>query len=170
MSSGRASRGFTLIEMLVVISIITILGGLLLVAISAARSRAMISRTDAQIKLISAAILRYEQDFQDFPPGAGDEEGLEGAESLLECLSTEKKEGPYLKAGEVPTSDVDGDGRYEMEDAWRQPIRYWHHRDYRNQPPRKGDFRLISNGPNRQFEGGAPESDDVVNWDRERPQ
>jgi len=170
MSERRPSRGFTLVEMLVVISIISILAGLVLGALGVARTRSKMAQTEATIKLLEGALERYEMDFQDYPPSDGDATGIKGSERLWTCLRTEKKEGPYIQSADARTCDVNGNGDLEIADAWNRPIRYLHHRDYPNRGnPRKGTYRLLSAGPNGIYEEGAKNSDDIVNWDINKP-
>ena len=164
-----SSRAFTLIEMLVVIAIITILGGLVLAAVVTARRTAKERSIDATLQLLKGHLDRYETDFQDYPPSDGDTDGIRGSENLYRCLRTEKKEGPYITGNEVQTCDVNKNGELEVADAFGRPIGYIHHRDYGNKPPNKRNYRLISSGVNGQFENGARGSDDIVNWNKDKP-
>jgi prepilin-type N-terminal cleavage/methylation domain-containing protein len=163
------TRGFTLVEMLVVIAIIAILAGLSLAALSYARRTANERATTATILLLQQAIERYESDFHDFPSSEGDVTGILGAENLWRCLNTDKKEGPYLKSGDVRTCDSNRNGDPEPCDAWNRPIIYIHHRDYQNRNPQKRTFRLISAGIGGEFESGAPGTDDLCNWNKDKP-
>src|SRR5262249_11259993 len=92
----RSRSGFTLIEMLVVVAIITILGSLILAGLGAARKTANINQVKIMIKGLEAALERYEGDFNDYPPSDGDTTGMTGAENLYECLRTTAKSGDYL--------------------------------------------------------------------------
>ena len=166
----RVSGGFTLIELLVVIAILSILSALLLGAVSAARTRAKCMAVEATIKGLEGALERYESDFGDYPPSDGDKTGLTGGENLYECLMTTSKSGPYIpKSSDFPTVDSKK-GKPIFSDGWNHPLRYIHHFDYANKVPNKHTFRIISDGPNGQFDEGDPGTDDIVNWRKEKPE
>jgi prepilin-type N-terminal cleavage/methylation domain-containing protein len=61
-------RGFTLVEMLVVLGIIAILVGLLMPAVMATVNRARITRMGTEIAQIKDAIEKYKTDKGDYPP------------------------------------------------------------------------------------------------------
>ncbi|MEM6689734.1 MAG: DUF1559 domain-containing protein [Planctomycetota bacterium] len=65
--SNRRRSGFTLVELLVVITIIGILMGLLIPAVNAARETARRSQCATQIKNMSLAAIQYEQTKNEFP-------------------------------------------------------------------------------------------------------
>jgi general secretion pathway protein G len=151
-----ASRGFTLTEMLVVILIIGMLAGMIMGAVGAVRRKAGRDRTRVCLQTLRAAILMYEGDWHDFPPGNGK---IEGAESLWQALSSTRFEGPYLRKGDIPVADTNNNGRKEIVDNWDQPLSYIHHRNYLGEP-NPDEFRITSPGP----DGKAATSDDINNW------
>jgi prepilin-type N-terminal cleavage/methylation domain-containing protein len=168
------NRGFTLIEMLVVLAIVTILGSLLLAGLSAAKKKANINQVEIIIKGLEAALERYEADFNDYPPSDGDTTGMTGAENLYECLRTSAKSGDYLpKSNDYRSVENPKTGKSMFCDVWNRPIVYLHHHDYGNKSPNKHTFRLASAGPNGEFENvnvpGAADSDDIVNWNKAKP-
>jgi prepilin-type N-terminal cleavage/methylation domain-containing protein len=156
----RLPRAFTLIEMLVVVGIVCILAGLLIAVLGTTWKHAKVENTRQTIDHIKAVLLLYSEKYNDFPPSDGDVSGLAGAENLYDCLKS-KEYRSLLR--DIPTCALPS-GNVAFADAWSHPLRYIHHKDYDNKPPNKLDYRLISAGPNGQFENGAPESDDIGNW------
>ena len=67
MTSQRRRSGFTLIEILIVISIIAILASLTTASVQYARVRAWTMATRAQVITIDAAIERYKDDEGRYP-------------------------------------------------------------------------------------------------------
>lgn len=66
---AHRTRGFTLVELLVVIAIIGILVGLLLPAVQAAREAARRTQCKNNLKQMGLALHNYESAFRTFPPG-----------------------------------------------------------------------------------------------------
>ncbi len=73
----RQTKGFTLVELLVVISIIGILMGLLLPAVNSARESARRLQCCNNIKQMGLACLTYEQQNKTLPPGASKAQSTE---------------------------------------------------------------------------------------------
>jgi prepilin-type N-terminal cleavage/methylation domain-containing protein len=65
--TNRLRRGFTLIELLVVIAIIGILAALLLPAVSAMKTKAMVTQTKNEISGIMTALSGYDGQYHRFP-------------------------------------------------------------------------------------------------------
>ncbi len=165
----RSQRGFTLIEMLVVLAIVSILASLITAGVMAARARARIQNTEMRKTQIIAVIHSYETDFNDVPPSVG-EDGIAGCERLMEVLQTDEKNGPYLRAKDVKTVDSNGNGLFEIADDWGKPFRYLNRKDYGRQKPNRDSYRLWSVGPDGVDDPLNPGSDDIVNWDKNNPE
>lgn len=70
-SKKAGSRAFTLVELLVVISIIGLLVALLLPALSKARSEAMLTQCSARLKGVGLTLINYSNDFKGEYPYRG---------------------------------------------------------------------------------------------------
>ena len=88
-------RGFTIVELLVVLAIIALLVGLLIVAVGGARSTAMSATTQARMGAMAQAVARFEADTGYLPPLLdNDRAGLDG----LELTNRPGSDGPaYLE-------------------------------------------------------------------------
>jgi prepilin-type N-terminal cleavage/methylation domain-containing protein/prepilin-type processing-associated H-X9-DG protein len=94
MKSRKDNRGFTLVELLVVITIIGILIALLLPAVQAAREAARRMQCQNNLKQVGLALLNYEAGSQAFPPGGLATAGTAGTSWWVRIL-------PYLEGGNI---------------------------------------------------------------------
>lgn len=147
------SRAFTLLEILVVISIIVILAGLVIPNLVGSKTTAKVNTTKSELQMIGGVLERYRMVFGDYPPTSleGFKKNIslnptnQGIESLVACLSTKSKGGPFLgqwKEDRYTNLDNDsvpvnltnwwfGDNQLrELVDLWRNPFVYFHPRDY----------------------------------------
>lgn len=111
-------RGFTLLELLIVISIIAILSAALFPVMGFFRTRARSMQARKTMDTISMAMEDYRKDFNAYPPDAGggvsDQNGSQMIALYLTRVFTpdakvsEMHYGPYLKVNESQLTDVDG--------------------------------------------------------------
>jgi general secretion pathway protein G len=141
------SRGFTLMELLVVMAIITILAGMAVGGAQMARKRGAVTKTKSAIAALEAAVDMYELDIGEYPPS--------GNVNLVQMLSDDSSSpdwnGPYMR---FKQDDLDA-GKYV--DAWGNPYVYISPGTHN---PRFYD--IYSFGLNGQDEQGA--GDDINNW------
>lgn len=145
-ATARArSGGFTLIEMLVVIAVISILAGFILSAVPRARSMAMRKKTLALIKGLSMAIDSFALDMGEYPDSntitnldtggspinsISDESG--GAAALYFYLGTQfehlgDRYGPYTdfsREETLPVGVIGWNQKYEDIDGQRRDLRF----------------------------------------------
>ena len=98
---AATSRGFTVLELLIVVAIIGLVAAFAMPNVVAAIQRARQSRTMADMRAIAGALVLYEQDFIDYPI----EPSLASVENLRPFLE------PYT-------------GNFKATDAWRRPYVY----------------------------------------------
>jgi len=135
---SRHSRGFTLLELLVVMVIIGLLAGYVAPKFFAHIGKAEVKTARAQIDSLEKALDAYRLDVGSYPAGDA------GLSALVQRPSSEAHwSGPYLKKG-VPN------------DPWGRPYQY-------KQPGEHGEFDLFSFGKDGQ-PGGTGDAEDIVNW------
>ena len=152
MNSSRRSqrRGFTLVEMLVVLAILVLLISMVGPRILGSKQKADISAAKSQIGMLNAALEHYVVDMRDYP------DTEVGLIALVEDPSEEDSEkkskwdGPYLKKSSVPKDPWGNDYQYEFPGT--------HTTSKRKQP------EIWSWGP----DGQDNTEDDIVSWEGEK--
>jgi len=136
----RDQRGFSLIELLVVIIILGLIAGLVGPRLFGRVGQSKQAAARAQIELLAAALDQYRLDVGAYPPGAV------GLPALVQNPSVPGWSGPYLKKATVPL------------DPWGRPYQY------KCCPGDHGDYDVWTLGAD-----GAPagegESRDVTSWE-----
>lgn len=168
------SKGFTLIEILVTVSIIVVLMGLTFGIGKVALENAAVSKTATQIALFQAKIQEYEIDFGEFPPGDGSERS---SRSLYETLY----ENGIQTNGKVYMGELDPEQSNQFSkikqgiifDPFKvKPYYYLRGTDENGEISGNAfnpDFDIWSLGPNKvgRGSGGSDEEDtedDITNW------
>lgn len=143
-SNRRSLRGFTLVELLVVISIIVVLAALSFGAAQVAIKRANALKTRTSAMAIASAVEQYYQEYSKLPTigGATDEvrtEGEAGVDLLLVLLGKEDDTGTMQNSRKLPFLTIEtgknrnkggliysnggAGGQIEgLYDAWGQPF------------------------------------------------
>jgi len=134
-------RGFTLIEIMVVVIIIGLLATLVLPRVIGRQEEAMVAKTKSDIHALSSALKLYKLDNFNFP----------STEQGLDALTTKPQGDPQ------PKHYKDG-GYIESlpKDPWGNPYQYL-------SPGEKREFDLWSNGSDGQ-PGGEGTATDIGNW------
>ncbi|MBN2096913.1 MAG: type II secretion system protein GspG, partial [Candidatus Omnitrophica bacterium] len=135
-------------ELLVVMAIIVILAGMAVGGAQMARKRGAVTKAQATIAALEAAIDMYDMDIGEYPDA--------GNENLVQALSDTSNpdpdwDGPYMKLREQDL--VDG----EFVDPWGNPYVYINPGTHN-----LSSYDIYSYGLNGQDEQGA--GDDVNNW------
>lgn len=137
-------RGFTLVEILVVLAILVLLVGMVAPRVLKSQKKADISNAKAQIGMLRSCLERYAVDMKTFPTT---EEGLKALISPpAEGEKAGNWDGPYVNQDSIPKDPWGNDYQYEY-------------------PPThgKGDYPDIwSLGP----DGQADTEDDIVSWSK----
>ncbi len=143
------NSGFTILEILVVLVIVSMLAAISLPSVQRARNKAAIVRTKAIISSLEAALFMYQTDMGNYPESTGSSTIL--VEALMGPIEDENWKGPYMRFKEK-----DMDENKNVIDTWKQPVRYEYPQSKRENVP----FVIISAGPDRKLNT----SDDIGNW------
>ncbi len=134
--SKNGTRGFTLVELLLVLVILALIGGLVLPGIIGKAEGAKVKAADSQISRLQMAVESYYLDTGKTP---------ESLELLIsESGGVEGWNGPYVKASSI-------------KDPWGREYVY-------NYPGEHGDFDILSLGADGQ-PGGEGRNADINSWD-----
>jgi general secretion pathway protein G len=146
MKRQQNDRGFTLIELMVVIVILGILAGLIVPRVMSRPEEAKQAKARIQIESLETALKLYKLDSGDYPTT---EQGLQ---ALVEAptvgtLPKKWRDGGYLEKGKVPN------------DPWGNEYVYLC-------PGARGDFDIISYGADGE-QGGERKDKDISSHDIE---
>ena len=140
-SRAHRQRGFTLVEMLVVITIIALIMGIVGPRVLGYLSESKAKAAKIQIESFASALDLYYLDTGRYPGGS---EGLAALVRKPANISTWN--GPYLKGGVVPP------------DPWGNPYVY-------RSPGQNGAYDILSYGSDG-AEGGTGAAQDITSWQR----
>lgn len=114
-------RGFTLVELVVVVAMILIIAGAMATSVSGARARAKISRAQTEVREITNAILSYANYTDDGSLSSVTMNDTPASETSLAFLLGN---GPSQRGAKVPVlynAAVSGGG--DVLDPWGKPYR-----------------------------------------------
>ncbi len=140
LSAQPRRRGFSLIELLVVLVILSLLGGIVGPRLLKHLGQAKSDTAALQIEDLGAALDVYMLEMGAYPTT---EEGL--AALVTAPPSTERWNGPYLRKPQVP------------KDPWGNDYQY-------RSPGEHGDYDLFSYGADN-APGGEKDARDISNWE-----
>lgn len=143
MKNMRNERGFTLIEIMVVIVILALLAALVGPKILGRSDDAKVADAKVQVRNLETALKLYKLDNGNFP---STEQGLTSlvAKPTVGTIPKNYKAEGYLESKQVP------------KDPWGNEYLYL-------SPSERGDYDLCSNGADG-VKGGEGKAADICNW------
>ncbi|NYI17720.1 general secretion pathway protein G [Xanthomonas arboricola] len=141
LTSRKRARGFTLVELMVVIVIIGLLATVVMINVMPSQDRAMVEKARADVAVLEQALETYRLDNLSYP---STEQGLQ---ALLNPPSGLTRPERYRQGGYI---------RRLPEDPWGHAYQY-------RRPGRNGGFDVYSFGADG-AEGGDADNADIGNW------
>jgi general secretion pathway protein G len=143
-SDSRREKGFTLLEIIVVVFILSLLAAIVAPRIIGRTDDARIEATKVQMKNFETALKLFKMDSGFYP------DTQQGLEALVEKPASGRipqnyKEGGYLEQKKIPL------------DPWGNPYLYV-------SPGLNGDYDILSYGADGK-EGGEGKNADIKSWD-----
>jgi general secretion pathway protein G len=135
----RNKRGFTLVELLIVMVIIGMLAALVYPRLTSKVGKGKQSATKAQIELLGQALDQFKLDTGRYPTTS------EGLNALMVNPGIPNWDGPYLRKA-VPN------------DPWGRPYHYEYPGSH------GGDYEIFSYGADGS-QGGEDENKDIASWE-----
>ncbi len=142
-SESKKDEGFTLVEMLAVLTIMLLLMGMAWVATDSIRNRGVETRIKGDLRTVNLALESFNSDFFDYPE---EQFGLQALVELPAGINLpERYRGPYL-----PKLPVD---------PWGRPYVYIY-------PGDENAFELLTYGRDGEPGGEGPDAD-ISYWDEQ---
>ncbi len=133
--AGRKQRGFTLVEIMIVLVLIALLGGLVAPKLLGKLKSGQAKAAKAQIDRLGMAVETYYLDTGRMPNSLQD---------LISGSGTSNWNGPYIKEN-------------ALKDPWGNPYQY-------TQPGQHGDYDIVSYGADG-APGGEGSNRDITSWE-----
>ncbi len=148
MTLQTGEKGFTLIELMIVIGIIIVIAATVLTVIPGMRQKTQEKATKAFMERLEVALEQYYNDYRSYPPG-----NITGVKTALDPSDTTSKQYIEFKDSEVNGSDI--------VDYWGNPFVY-------TTPgtQNKGTYDLYSEGADGASASSGGDADDINNWNR----
>jgi len=138
----KKERGFTLVEVMVVMVIIGLLATFVVINVLPSQDKAMVQKAKADIRLLEQALEMYRLDMLDYP----DEQA--GLQALRTLPAGAENQDRYRQGGYV---------KFLPQDPWGRDYLYRYPGDY-------GVIDIFSYGQDGE-EGGEGLAKDIVSWE-----
>ena len=135
-------KGFSLIEILVVLMIIGLLTAVVAINVLPSQDRARVDKATADIRIMEQALELYRLDMYSYPTQR------EGLEALISTPENHRFKDRYRQGGYIKRLEAD---------PWGNPYQY-------KRPGKNGSFDLFSFGADGSV-GGEGLDSDITNWD-----